>query len=183
MNLLPEDERQRMLKCERGMRTESFHPQPDAQAGKSALPPPRRPALPCLADNIKCGNSLIGPDFFADQTPGRYDQNQRRRINAFDWEAEFPTVLATGGFDAVIGNRDFLVCCACSAGPAFEGGSVTCGMRATSGAIDSVRIFHRDMAVSATTVDGSPPVGLCGLLMMIMRVRGETSARSSSTVR
>jgi hypothetical protein len=51
---------------------------------------------------------LIGPDFFADQTPGRYDQNQRRRINAFDWEAEFPTVLATGGFDAVIGNPPYL---------------------------------------------------------------------------
>jgi uncharacterized 2Fe-2S/4Fe-4S cluster protein (DUF4445 family) len=35
-------------------------------------------------------------------------------------------------------------------------------MRATRGAIDSVRIFHRDMAVSATTIDGSPPVGVCG---------------------
>jgi uncharacterized 2Fe-2S/4Fe-4S cluster protein (DUF4445 family) len=69
--------------------------------------------------------------------------------------------IGTNG-EIVLGNQEFLVACSASAGPAFEGGSVSCGMRATSGAIDSVRIFHRDMAVSATTVDGSPPVGLCG---------------------
>jgi uncharacterized 2Fe-2S/4Fe-4S cluster protein (DUF4445 family) len=69
--------------------------------------------------------------------------------------------IGTNG-EVVLGNKEFIVTCSASAGPAFEGGSVTCGMRATSGAIDSVRIFHRDMAVSATTVDGSPPVGLCG---------------------
>jgi uncharacterized 2Fe-2S/4Fe-4S cluster protein (DUF4445 family) len=69
--------------------------------------------------------------------------------------------IGTNG-EVVLGNKEFIVACSASAGPAFEGGSVTCGMRATSGAIDSVRIFHRDMAVSATTVDGSPPVGLCG---------------------
>jgi uncharacterized 2Fe-2S/4Fe-4S cluster protein (DUF4445 family) len=69
--------------------------------------------------------------------------------------------IGTNG-EVVLGNKDFIVACSASAGPAFEGGSVTCGMRATSGAIDSVRIFHRDMSVSATTVDGAPPIGLCG---------------------
>ena len=69
--------------------------------------------------------------------------------------------IGTNG-EVVLGNKDFLVACSASAGPAFEGGSVTCGMRATSGAIDSVRIFQRGPAVSATTIDGSPPVGLCG---------------------
>jgi uncharacterized 2Fe-2S/4Fe-4S cluster protein (DUF4445 family) len=69
--------------------------------------------------------------------------------------------IGTNG-EVVLGNKEFIVACSASAGPAFEGGSVTCGMRATSGAIDSVRIFHGDMSVSATTVDGSPPVGLCG---------------------
>ena len=48
--------------------------------------------------------------------------------------------IGTNG-EVVLGNRDFLVACSASAGPAFEGGSVTCGMRATSGAIDSVRIL------------------------------------------
>jgi uncharacterized 2Fe-2S/4Fe-4S cluster protein (DUF4445 family) len=69
--------------------------------------------------------------------------------------------MGTNG-EVVLGNKEFLIACSASAGPAFEGGSVTCGMRATSGAIDSVRIFQRDLAVSATTVDGGPPVGLCG---------------------
>jgi uncharacterized 2Fe-2S/4Fe-4S cluster protein (DUF4445 family) len=68
--------------------------------------------------------------------------------------------IGTNG-EVVLGNKEFLVACSASAGPAFEGGSVTCGMRATSGAIDSVRIFHQ-LAVSATTIDDQPPVGLCG---------------------
>ena len=69
--------------------------------------------------------------------------------------------IGTNG-EVVLGSKDFIVACAASAGPAFEGGTVTCGMRATSGAINSVRIAPGDLAVSATTIDGSPPVGLCG---------------------
>ena len=69
--------------------------------------------------------------------------------------------IGTNG-EVVLGNREFIVACSASAGPAFEGGSVTCGMRATSGAIDSLRIFQHPLAVSATTIDGCPPVGLCG---------------------
>ncbi len=69
--------------------------------------------------------------------------------------------IGTNG-EVVLGNKEFTVACSASAGPAFEGGSVTCGMRATGGAIDSVRIFHHQLAVSATTIDDSPPVGLCG---------------------
>ncbi|MHC4403801.1 MAG: ASKHA domain-containing protein [Planctomycetota bacterium] len=69
--------------------------------------------------------------------------------------------IGTNG-EVVLGNREFLVSCSASAGPAFEGGSVTCGMRATSGAIDRVRITQPGPTVTTTTVDGSPPVGLCG---------------------
>lgn len=63
-------------------------------------------ALPDLDGNIKCGNSLIGPDFF----DGRLDldEDERRRINAFDWQAEFPQVFKGGGFDAVIGNPPYI---------------------------------------------------------------------------
>ena len=63
-------------------------------------------ALPDLDGNVKCGNSLIGPDFF----DGRLDldDDERRRINAFDWQAEFPRVCAAGGFDAVIGNPPYV---------------------------------------------------------------------------
>ena len=69
--------------------------------------------------------------------------------------------IGTNG-EVVVGNKDFMVACSASAGPAFEGGSVACGMRAASGAIDSVRIRPRDMAVSTTTIDDGPPAGLCG---------------------
>lgn len=61
-------------------------------------------ALPDLANNIKCGNSLIGPDFYEGQQMDLLDEEERYRINAFDWEAEFPEIMAAGGFDAVIGN-------------------------------------------------------------------------------
>jgi uncharacterized 2Fe-2S/4Fe-4S cluster protein (DUF4445 family) len=69
--------------------------------------------------------------------------------------------IGTNG-EVVLGNRDFLVACSASAGPAFEGGSISCGMRATSGAVDSVRIFRQGPTVSVTTIDGRPPLGLCG---------------------
>ena len=69
--------------------------------------------------------------------------------------------VGTNG-EVVLGNKDFLIACSASAGPAFEGGSVGCGMRATAGAIDSVRIFRNGLNVSATTIDDRPPVGLCG---------------------
>ncbi|MDP2154724.1 MAG: TaqI-like C-terminal specificity domain-containing protein, partial [Sulfuricella sp.] len=63
-------------------------------------------ALPDLDSNIKCGNSLVGPDFY----DGNLDlgEDERRRVNVFDWEAEFPGVFAVGGFDAVIGNPPYV---------------------------------------------------------------------------
>lgn len=63
-------------------------------------------ALPDLGRNIKCGNSLIGPDYFTGQLLP--DDEAIRRINPFDWKAEFPEVMQVGGFDAVIGNPPYL---------------------------------------------------------------------------
>lgn len=48
-------------------------------------------ALPDLGKNIKCGNSLIGPDYFAGQLMP--DEDEMRRVNPFDWEAEFPHIF------------------------------------------------------------------------------------------
>ena len=62
--------------------------------------------LPNLKDNIKCGNSLIGPDFYDNQLdlfPG-----QMKKINAFDWKQGFPEVFKQGGFDVVIGNPPYV---------------------------------------------------------------------------
>lgn len=65
-------------------------------------------ALPDLADNIKCGNSLIGPDFYQGQQLDLFDADERLRINVFDWTAEFSEIMKTGGFGAVIGNPPYI---------------------------------------------------------------------------
>ena len=71
--------------------------------------------------------------------------------------------LGTNG-EIVFGNRDFLMSCACSAGPAFEGGDISCGMRATDGAIEAVSIDKETMEPTITVVGdpGQKPVGICG---------------------
>ncbi len=71
--------------------------------------------------------------------------------------------LGTNG-ELVFGNRDFLMSCACSAGPAFEGGDISCGMRATDGAIEACTIDGATMEPTFQIVGdaGQKPVGICG---------------------
>jgi type I restriction-modification system DNA methylase subunit len=64
-------------------------------------------ALPDLGNNIKCGNSLIGPDFYDGKQMNLFDDEERYRVNVFDWEKEFPEIMKAGGFDAVIGNPPY----------------------------------------------------------------------------
>ena len=71
--------------------------------------------------------------------------------------------LGTNG-ELVFGNSDFMMSCACSAGPAFEGGDISCGMRATDGAIEACTIDKETMEPTYRVVGepGTKPVGLCG---------------------
>ncbi|MBE6947912.1 MAG: DUF4445 domain-containing protein [Ruminococcaceae bacterium] len=71
--------------------------------------------------------------------------------------------LGTNG-ELVFGNRDFLMSCACSAGPAFEGGDISCGMRATDGAVEACVLDKDTMEPSLTIVGdaGQKCVGICG---------------------
>ena len=71
--------------------------------------------------------------------------------------------LGTNG-EIVFGNRDFLMSCACSAGPAFEGGDISCGMRATDGAMEAVTIDVDTMEPTASIIGdaGQKCVGICG---------------------
>ncbi len=71
--------------------------------------------------------------------------------------------LGTNG-ELVFGNRDFLMSCACSAGPAFEGGDISCGMRATDGAVEACVIDKATMEPTLTIVGdaGQKCVGICG---------------------
>ncbi|WP_020003659.1 Eco57I restriction-modification methylase domain-containing protein [Brachyspira innocens] len=65
-------------------------------------------ALPSLEDNIKCGNSLIGNDFYESQSVLDFDEETQYKINCFDWEEEFKSVFKGGGFDVVIGNPPYV---------------------------------------------------------------------------
>jgi len=65
-------------------------------------------ALPSLHQNIKCGNSLIGTDIYADMQVPLDDMETVKRINAFDWDRAFPEIMQRGGFDAVIGNPPYV---------------------------------------------------------------------------
>jgi uncharacterized 2Fe-2S/4Fe-4S cluster protein (DUF4445 family) len=82
--------------------------------------------------------------------------------------------VGTNG-EVVLGCRDWLVSCACSAGPAFEGGETSCGMRAMDGAIDKIRI-NEDRSCSYHVIGNSAPSGVCGSglidLMAEMFTRG-----------
>jgi len=62
-------------------------------------------ALPDLGNNVKCGNSLIGPDYFSGTLLP--DEEEMRRVNPFTWSTEFPEIMKHGGFDAVIGNPPY----------------------------------------------------------------------------
>ncbi|MGH7770636.1 MAG: Eco57I restriction-modification methylase domain-containing protein [Candidatus Binatia bacterium] len=68
----------------------------------------RERALPDLGNNIKCGNSLIGPDFYQNQQMSLLDEEERYRINVFDWNAEFPEIMKSSGFHTVIGNPPYI---------------------------------------------------------------------------
>jgi uncharacterized 2Fe-2S/4Fe-4S cluster protein (DUF4445 family) len=69
--------------------------------------------------------------------------------------------VGTNG-EVVLGNRDWRITCSSSAGPAFEGGEVGCGMRAYPGAIESVRIAPGAEAAEWTVIGRGRPAGLCG---------------------
>ena len=113
---------------------------------------PANPLAPVvIAPNI---GSYVGGDITAGTLASRmWDQD----------EMSLFIDLGTNG-ELVFGNRDFLMSCACSAGPAFEGGDISCGMRATDGAIEACTIDCSTMEPTFEIVGepGQKPVGICG---------------------
>ncbi len=69
--------------------------------------------------------------------------------------------VGTNG-EIVLGNDDFLLSCACSAGPAFEGGGIEMGMRASAGAIERVEIDPETHKAAYAVIGGGKPLGICG---------------------
>ena len=113
---------------------------------------PANPLAPVLiAPNI---GSYVGGDITAGTlAAGIWDKDERSLF----------IDLGTNG-ELVFGNRDFLMSCACSAGPAFEGGDISCGMRATDGAVEACTIDKDTMEPQLTVVGdaGQRVVGICG---------------------
>jgi len=99
---------------------------------------------------LPCVSSYVGGDITSGVlSSGMSDQSQ---ISAL-------IDIGTNG-EIVVGNNEWLVCCSASAGPAFEGGGTKCGMRATKGAIEKVRI--RGAGVHYETIGGFGATGVCG---------------------
>lgn len=92
----------------------------------------------------------------ADITSGVYS-------SGLDDTAEITLFMDVGtNGEIVLGSHEWLVTCACSAGPAFEGAGVISGMRATKGAIEEVWINGENHEPSCRVIGKSKPLGLCG---------------------
>ncbi len=116
-----------------------------AALGIMAHPSVRLFLYPCIA-------SFIGGDIVA----GVHACNMHRseKISLF-------IDIGTNG-EIVVGNRHWMVCAACSAGPAFEGSGVKYGMRASSGAIENIHIHPDTLEPMIVTIDNTNPRGICG---------------------
>ncbi len=108
-------------------------------------------ALPDLESNIKCGNSLIGPDFYTDKDMALFDMDTRLKINTFDWKVGFPDVMKAGGFDAVIGNPPYVLMQTLNEPASFE--YLSSYFKTAKYKIDTYHVFY-ERAISLTKQAG-----------------------------
>lgn len=79
-------------------------------------------------------------------------------------ESDTVTLFIDAGTNGeiILGNREWMMGCACSTGPALEGVGISSGMMAAPGAVEAVEIKHLDASPVLTTITGAPARGLCG---------------------
>jgi uncharacterized 2Fe-2S/4Fe-4S cluster protein (DUF4445 family) len=109
---------------------------------------PRVPvySLPCVA-------SYVGGDIVSGVLSTRLHRQE---------EVSIFIDIGTNG-EIVLGNSEWLMAAACSAGPCFEGSGMKHGMRATEGAIEDVRINHETLEIEIQVIgNGVQPMGICG---------------------
>jgi uncharacterized 2Fe-2S/4Fe-4S cluster protein (DUF4445 family) len=116
-----------------------------ADIGLGIHPEGRVDCLPGVA-------SYVGADITAGVLSAGVDQSE---------EVLLFIDVGTNG-EMVLGSKDWLVACACSAGPAFEGAGVRDGMRATKGAIEEVWINSQTFEPTYRVIGNSKPLGFCG---------------------
>lgn len=101
---------------------------------------------------VPCVASYVGGDIVAGVLASKMHRNQ---------EIALFMDIGTNG-EIAIGNNEWLMTAACSMGPCFEGSGIRCGMRATSGAIESVKINPETYELDISVIGGGHPLGICG---------------------
>lgn len=114
-------------------------------AGLSINPEARIYTIPCIA-------SYVGGDIVAGVLASKMTRNE---------ELSLFMDIGTNG-EIAIGNNEWIMTAACSAGPCFEGSGIRCGMRATPGAIESVAIDASTFEPSIRVIGAGSPLGICG---------------------
>lgn len=103
-------------------------------------------------DSLPCVASYVGADITAGVLAAGVAQAEQLTL--------FIDVGTNG--EIVLGTKDWMVTCACSAGPAFEGAGVVDGMRATTGAVEEVWIHSQNYEPTCRVIGGVKPRGICG---------------------
>jgi uncharacterized 2Fe-2S/4Fe-4S cluster protein (DUF4445 family) len=116
---------------------------PAAELGLSIHPGARAFVFPSLG-------AYVGGDIVSGLLATGMDRDKRTRL----------FVDIGTNCEIVLSDGDRIVSCAAPAGPAFEGGSIRCGMRASAGAIEVVRLAQDGVEIEV--IDGADPTGLCG---------------------
>jgi uncharacterized 2Fe-2S/4Fe-4S cluster protein (DUF4445 family) len=101
---------------------------------------------------LPCVGSYVGGDIVAGVLASKMHRNPE--ISLF-------MDIGTNG-EIAIGNNEWLITAACSMGPCFEGSGIRHGMRATEGAIESVKIDHATLDPGLGVIGGATPSGICG---------------------
>lgn len=101
---------------------------------------------------VPCVASYVGGDIVAGVLASKMHRNP---------EVALFMDIGTNG-EIAIGNNEWLMTAACSAGPCFEGSGIRCGMRATAGAIEAVKIDPATFEPAISVVGGGHPLGICG---------------------
>jgi len=101
---------------------------------------------------VPCVASFIGGDIVAGVLASKMYKNK---------EIALFMDIGTNG-EIVIGNNEWLVTAACSAGPCFEGSGIRHGMRATEGAVESVKINPLTFEPTLGVIGNGKPIGICG---------------------
>jgi uncharacterized 2Fe-2S/4Fe-4S cluster protein (DUF4445 family) len=105
-----------------------------------------------LLTTLPCVASYVGGDVLADVLVAGMTRTE---------ELSLLVDMGTNG-ELVLGNSEWLMACSASAGPAFEGGGISCGMRATAGAVERLTLGRAGQVVDVSVVGGGRPLGLCG---------------------